>query len=101
MKWLTFALLLAVLTPMDKVNQYAAKIHQRVTITQHSDGYWWIELDKDSDVFGVGKTVDEAAWDFLTAADTVAHETNHPYLKRKTSPKLSNTKKCPAGQYCT
>jgi hypothetical protein len=63
-------------TAMDMVRAYAAAHHHALT-EREDHGHIWIEL-KDSDVFGQGRTEEEAAEDFLSCADLMDHEpTNH------------------------
>lgn len=63
-------------TEMDKVNAYAADHDAKVTVTQRG-GYYWVEVD-GLDPHGVGKTVDEAAEDFMHCADMMDHEPVNP-----------------------
>jgi hypothetical protein len=75
LKTLAILLLLAAVPPkpaMDQVKAYAASQHATITITK-SGGYLWVEMS-DSDVFGIGKTLDEAAQDFMADLDIIQHE---------------------------
>ena len=65
-------------SPMDRVHAYAGS--HAVTVARRN-GYWFVE-EEGSDIFGTGKTVREAAEDFLADADLEAHETNRPDLQR-------------------
>ena len=62
--------------PMDRVHAYAG--NHKVTVRLNR-GVYWVELE-DSDVFGVGYTLDEAAEDFMEDAALEANEIGRPYL---------------------
>ena len=59
-------------TALSLVQSYAKDHHAKLSIEKRGD-YYWIEMS-GSDVFGIGKTVESAARDFLADADIVAHE---------------------------
>lgn len=79
MKLVAFLLLstLAFAAPLDKVKTYA---HGHKVTIRRWHGNVWVEAE-GLDPFGVGKTVDEAAKDFLKSADIMDHEKNQPVLK--------------------
>ncbi len=58
--------------PLGQVKDYAAQQNAIITITRRS-GFVWLEMS-GSEVFGTGRTVDEAAGDFLADLDLVSHE---------------------------
>ena len=62
--------------PLDRVYAYAGKHKVAVRLVR---GVYWVEME-DSDIFGVGPTVDDAAEDFLSDADLEANEAGKPYL---------------------
>jgi hypothetical protein len=64
------------LAPLDQVKAYAADHDAKVTVRQQ-DGIWFVEAD-GLDAFGEGKTIDEAAEDFLHCADMMDHEPVNP-----------------------
>lgn len=61
--------------PMDRVHAYAG--NHKVTVRLHH-GVYWVEME-DSDIFGVGTTLDEAAEDFMADADLETNESGKPY----------------------
>jgi|SRR6185437_2808797 len=63
-------------TAMDAAEAYAAASHHKLTV-RHDHGYVWVEME-GSDIFGTGKTEEEAAEDFLSCADLLAHEPTDP-----------------------
>lgn len=71
-------------SPLDQVKAYAADHDAKVTVRQQ-DGVWFVEAD-GLDAFGEGKTVDEAAEDFMHCADMLDHEPVNP--ANSGSPKL-------------
>lgn len=62
--------------PMDRVRAYAGK--HKVTVTVRN-GIYWVEME-DSDIFGIGPTMNDAAEDFMMDVDLEASETGKPYL---------------------
>jgi hypothetical protein len=62
--------------PMDKVNAYASDHDAKVTVTKRG-GYYWVEVD-GLDPHGTGKTIDEAAEDFMHCVDVMDHEPAEP-----------------------
>lgn len=62
--------------PMDRVRSYCG--NHKVTVTVRN-GIYWIEME-NSDLFGVGSTLDDAAEDFMMSVDIEAEETSKPYL---------------------
>ncbi|MEO6966620.1 MAG: hypothetical protein ABI076_12115 [Acidobacteriaceae bacterium] len=62
--------------PIDRVHAYAG--NQKVTV-RLDRGIYWVELE-DSDIFGVGYTLDDAAEDFMENVDLEARESHRPYL---------------------
>ena len=83
--------------PIDRVRAYAGP--HKITV-RNWQGNYWVEME-DSDIFGVGPTVDEAAEDFMADADVEAHETNRPHLK-KAQPSVEPPKQlgCPQDAMC-
>ncbi len=76
-------------TPLDQVKAYAAAHDSTVTVrTWH--GNVWVEVE-GLDPHGVGKTIDEAATDFLHCADMMDHEPVDP---------AQSAAQCPADQNC-
>lgn len=73
-------ILLLALTPkptaMAAVRSYAASTHHKLMV-RHDHGYVWVEME-GSDIFGVGKTEESAAEDFLSCADLLTHEPKRP-----------------------
>lgn len=81
--------------PMDRVRAYAG--NHKVTVTVRS-GVYWIEME-DSDIFGIGPTVNDAAEDFMMDVDLEAHETGKPHLTLHYGGAASSSV-CPATAYC-
>ena len=81
--------------PMDRVHAFAG--NHKVTV-RLDHGVYWVEME-DSDIFGVGPTVDDAAEDFLVDADLEAHESNKPYLRSRNG-QASVPFVCPQKQSC-
>ena len=76
-------------TPMQQVEAYAGK--HKVTV-RHWHGNYWVEAE-GLDAHGVGKTVDQAAQDFLYRADLLDHEPSDPT-------QVMATWICPDGEKC-
>ncbi len=104
MKWMLCGILLLAYLPsfatkkpshLDQVKAYCAAHHSKMTVHQGKEGYWWVE-GKNLDPFGVAKTVDEAAENFLKSAEMMDSETNHPILKSAPGRLVA----CPSDQDC-
>jgi hypothetical protein len=80
-------------TALDQVKMYAAEHDAKVTVRKWHGNYW-VEVD-GLDPHGVGKTVDEAAKDFLHCADMMDHEPIDP--ANSGAPKAPD---CAVGQTC-
>jgi hypothetical protein len=63
-------------TAISAAQYYATAHHEKLTIRKDK-GYFWIEME-GSDIFGVGKTEELAAEDFLGCADLIDHEPQDP-----------------------
>lgn len=61
---------------IDQVKAYAAAHESKVEVTKRN-GYWWVEVD-GLDPHGTGKTIAQAAEDFMRCADIMAHEPADP-----------------------
>jgi hypothetical protein len=59
-----------------RVQDYATDHDTTVTVKPRG-GVWWVEAD-GIDAFGTGKTVDEAAEDFMHCVDVMEHEPAEP-----------------------
>jgi hypothetical protein len=73
---LSSSMALAATSPLDQVKTYA---HGHKVTVRHWNGKVWIEAE-GLDPFGIGKTVDEAAREFMKSARMMDHE-NPAYLK--------------------
>lgn len=73
---------------IDYVRIYAAEHNSTITERKHN-GWVWIEM-KGSDIFGVGRSEEAAAEDFLGCADLMDHEQNQP-LPKAQKPDCSKT----------
>lgn len=61
---------------INRVQDYAADHDTNVTVRPQG-GVWFVEAD-GLDAFGTGKTIDEAAEDFIHCADLMDHEPVDP-----------------------
>lgn len=73
-------ILLIALTPkptaMQQAQAYAVATHHKLTVTP-IHGWYFVEMN-GSDIFGTGKTPEEAAEDFMHCADLLTHEPADP-----------------------
>lgn len=81
MKYLVVLLLWSTLSygavkPMDRVRSYCG--NHKVTVTVRN-GIYWVEME-NSDLFGVGFTLDDAAEDFMMSVGIEANETGKLHL---------------------
>jgi hypothetical protein len=82
--------------PLDRVYAFAGKHKVAVRLVS---GVYWVEME-DSDVFGVGPTLDDAAEDFLGDADLEAHEGGKPYLTLHSGEQEAVPFVCPQEDSC-